>query len=92
MWSATSAASSRRFPTPEEATAYPHTAQDLATVQSNRAKHFIGDPASVKAQIRELVAATGADEIMVTTMIHDPSARLRSYELLAHAFDATKAA
>jgi luciferase family oxidoreductase group 1 len=80
------------LPAPEEATAYPYTAQDRATVHSNRAKHFIGGPASVEAQIREIVAATGADEIMVTTMIHDPAARLRSYELLARAFDATRAA
>jgi alkanesulfonate monooxygenase SsuD/methylene tetrahydromethanopterin reductase-like flavin-dependent oxidoreductase (luciferase family) len=39
----------------------------------------------VAAQIRDLIASTGADEIMVTTMIHDHAARLRSYELLAHA-------
>jgi luciferase family oxidoreductase group 1 len=73
------------LPTPEDATAYPYTAQDLATVQSNRAKHFIGSPARVAAQIRDLIASTGADEIMVTTMVHDHAARLRSYELLAHA-------
>jgi luciferase family oxidoreductase group 1 len=80
------------LPTPEEATAYPYSIQDLATVQGNRAKHFIGSPARVSAQIRDLVASTGADEIMVTTMVHDPAARLHSYELLARAFDATKAA
>ena len=77
------------LPTPEDATKYPYTAQDLATVQSNRAKHFIGSPARVAAQIQDLIEATGADEIMVTTMVHDHAARLRSYELLAGAFDAT---
>ena len=77
------------LPTPEDASAYPYTAQDLATVQSNRAKHFIGSPARVLAQIRDLIESTGADEIMVTTMVHDHAARLRSYELLVGAFDAS---
>jgi luciferase family oxidoreductase group 1 len=80
------------LPTPEDATVYPYTAQDLATVQSNRAKHFIGSPARVVQQIRDLIESTGADEIMVTTMVHDHAARLRSYELLTHAFDATSPA
>jgi luciferase family oxidoreductase group 1 len=80
------------LPTPEEASSYPYTPQDLATVQSNRSKHFIGSPETVKAQIRDLIASTGADEIMVTTMLHDPAARLRSYELLAKVFEMTKAA
>jgi hypothetical protein len=33
-----------------------------------------------------MIAATKADEIMVTTMIYDHNARRRSYELLAEAF------
>ena len=77
------------LPTPEEATTYPYTAQDLATVQGNRAKHCIGSPGRVVAQIRDLIESTGADEIMVTTMVHDHAARLRSYEILAAAFDAS---
>jgi hypothetical protein len=34
-----------------------------------------------------LVAATNADELMITTMIYSHSARKRSYELLAQAFE-----
>jgi hypothetical protein len=33
-----------------------------------------------------MVEATGADEVMITTMIYDHAARRRSYELLAEAF------
>ena len=32
-----------------------------------------------------LVRETQADEIMMSTVVHDPEARLRSYELLAQA-------
>jgi hypothetical protein len=36
-----------------------------------------------------LLAATKADELMVTSMIFDHAARKRSYELLAQAFELT---
>jgi len=35
------------------------------------------------AQIDDLVRATSATEVIVTTMIHDHRERVRSYELLA---------
>jgi luciferase family oxidoreductase group 1 len=41
----------------------------------------IGSPASVERGLREFIARTGADELIVTAMIHDHGARLRSYEL-----------
>jgi hypothetical protein len=43
----------------------------------------------VKARLDELTEATKADEIMITTMIHDHAARKRSYALLAQAFSLT---
>src|SRR5262245_61176817 len=46
-----------------------------------------GARASVREQLAPLLAATKADELMVTTMIHDHAARRRSYELLAQAFE-----
>jgi alkanesulfonate monooxygenase SsuD/methylene tetrahydromethanopterin reductase-like flavin-dependent oxidoreductase (luciferase family) len=45
-----------------------------------------GAPETVKARLAPLIAATQADELMVTTMIFDHAARKRSYELLAQAF------
>jgi hypothetical protein len=39
-----------------------------------------------------LIAATRADEVMVTTMLYDHAARRRSYDLLAQAFGLPQAA
>ena len=71
------------LPSPEEATAYAYTPQERLVVEMNRHRHFIGTPDRVAATIRNLVADTGADEVMVTCNIHGHDARLRSYELLA---------
>src|SRR5262249_25575197 len=52
----------------------------------NRARLFVGATATVLARLREMIDATKADEVMVTTMIYDHAARRHSYELLAEAF------
>jgi alkanesulfonate monooxygenase SsuD/methylene tetrahydromethanopterin reductase-like flavin-dependent oxidoreductase (luciferase family) len=44
---------------------------------------FVGTPASVKPQLENFIARTGANEVMVATAIYDHAKRLRSYELLA---------
>jgi luciferase family oxidoreductase group 1 len=44
---------------------------------------FVGSPDTVRAGLAELVAETGADELIVAAGIFDQAARLRSYELLA---------
>jgi hypothetical protein len=36
--------------------------------------------------LAQLIAATKADEVMITTMIYEHAARRHSYELLAEAF------
>jgi luciferase family oxidoreductase group 1 len=43
----------------------------------------IGAPDTVRARLEELVARTGADELILTSQIHDHRARLRSYEIVA---------
>ena len=77
------------LPSVEEALAYPYTDLERAQLRAGRARHVLGDPATVRARLEELVAATGADEVMITAMIHDHTARLRSYELLAEVFALT---
>jgi luciferase family oxidoreductase group 1 len=75
------------IPTVEEARAYPYTEQERAAVTAYRqSTQIVGAPQTVRAQIDDLVAQTGADEVMVMTMTHSHAARLRSYELLAEAF------
>ena len=71
---------------PEEATAYDYTPVDRARIASNRQRMSIGSPATVKARLAPLIEATQAQELMVTTMIHDHAARKHSYELLAGIF------
>lgn len=47
---------------------------------------FVGSPDTVERGLRAFIERTGADEIIVASMIHDHDARLRSYELLASRF------
>ena len=70
------------FPTPEEALAYPYTDVDRATAASYKALQVIGTSDQVREQIERRAHETEANEVMITTMIHDHGARLRSYELL----------
>ena len=44
---------------------------------------LIGDPQTVRRGIRELIAATQADELMITTSTFDPADRRRSFDLVA---------
>lgn len=76
-------------PTPEEAAAYDYAADERAVVRENRARHFVGATEDVVAELDALVAATGADELMITTMVHSHAARARSFELLSEAWGAT---
>ena len=45
----------------------------------------VGSPATVRAQIQALIARYQPDEILLTGMIHDHSARLRSFQIAAEA-------
>lgn len=45
-----------------------------------------GPPSEVRERVESVAGEAGADEVMVMTIVHDPAARLRSYELLADAF------
>jgi alkanesulfonate monooxygenase SsuD/methylene tetrahydromethanopterin reductase-like flavin-dependent oxidoreductase (luciferase family) len=71
------------LPSPEEAIAYQYSPQERVIVDANRQRHFIGTPFKVASTIRHLVDDTGADEIMVTSMMYGRDARFQAYELLA---------
>jgi alkanesulfonate monooxygenase SsuD/methylene tetrahydromethanopterin reductase-like flavin-dependent oxidoreductase (luciferase family) len=45
----------------------------------------IGNRATVREAVNQFIERTGADELMVTSQIYDPEARLRSYTLLNEA-------
>lgn len=76
-----------RFPSIEEATAYPYTEEEREVIRVSRQRTFIGSPDTVRARVSDLAERSGVDEIMVTTMTHEHADRRRSYELLAQAFD-----
>ena len=70
---------------PEEAAAYDYAPVDKARIAQNRARVAVGSSATVTAKLTLHLEATEAQELMVTTMIYDHTARRRSYELLAQA-------
>ena len=78
-----------RYPTVEEAEAYPYTAHEQAVVEYNRRRTVAGTPEQVRARLLALAADYAVDELIIVTITHDPKARLRSYELLAQAFELT---
>ncbi|WOX14279.1 LLM class flavin-dependent oxidoreductase [Streptomyces sp. N50] len=71
------------FPTPEEARAHVWTDEDRELVQDRVDTQFVGSPGRVADQLEQLQEATGADELLITTITHDHTDRVRSYELLA---------
>ena len=76
---------------PEVALAYDYSPVDRERIRQNRIRLAVGTPAMVKERLDALVAATQADEVMITTMLHDHDARKRSYTLLAEAFSLSPA-
>jgi alkanesulfonate monooxygenase SsuD/methylene tetrahydromethanopterin reductase-like flavin-dependent oxidoreductase (luciferase family) len=49
----------------------------------------VGTPDKVRDQITIMADELRVDEVMVVTIVHDHQARMRSYELLAEAFELT---
>ena len=56
---------------------------EKAHVQRMLSCSFAGSPATLRGQLKDFIAKTGVDELMVATAVHDHAARLKSYELLA---------
>jgi luciferase family oxidoreductase group 1 len=75
-----------KLPSVAEAKAYPYTAEELVAVREGRQRLTVGSPATVRERLTTLAAQGAADEIMVTTIVHDHQDRRRSYELIAEAF------
>ncbi|KQW81772.1 LLM class flavin-dependent oxidoreductase [Brevundimonas sp. Root1279] len=60
-------------------------ARQLAAVESRLTYAAIGGEATVRAKLKEFIALTGVDEVMVTGMIFDLEPRLHSLEITARA-------
>jgi alkanesulfonate monooxygenase SsuD/methylene tetrahydromethanopterin reductase-like flavin-dependent oxidoreductase (luciferase family) len=57
----------------------------MAGVQAALSCSAIGAPQTVKAQLRAILTRYQPDELIISGMIHDPTARLRSFEIAAKA-------
>lgn len=73
------------FPDPARARALTRgwSAADRALVADRVDTQFVGSPATVADQLERLRDATGADELLITTITHAHADRVRSYRLLA---------
>jgi alkanesulfonate monooxygenase SsuD/methylene tetrahydromethanopterin reductase-like flavin-dependent oxidoreductase (luciferase family) len=61
---------------------------DLEQANQLPSSRIVGEVSTVVRELEELVARTGAAEVMVTSVAYDLSARLRSIELLAEHWSA----
>lgn len=75
------------FPTPAEAARFEWTDESRAMVADRVDTQFVGTPETVVRQLKALQDATEADELLITTVTHEHTDRVRSYELLAKAWE-----
>ena len=68
--------------TPEQAAAHP----DMPAARAMPSNRVVGAPDTAVTSLDDLVAATGADELMVNNVAYGLDARMRSLELLATAW------
>ena len=76
-----------QVPTPEEAAEYVFTPMEREIVRGWTAPLIRGEPDHVRTELEALAQRTGADELMITTIVHGTTDRLRSYELLAQVWN-----
>jgi len=76
---------------PPKANFYENARPEIqALIQHATACSAIGDADSVAEDIRQFIAVTQADELIITSNIYDHTARLRSYEILAKVYQRLK--
>jgi luciferase family oxidoreductase group 1 len=71
----------------DEASAYTYSADERLLLSAARRMRYAGSPQTVRRSLKSLVGQTGADEVMITTMVYDQADRVRSYVLLAEEFE-----
>jgi luciferase family oxidoreductase group 1 len=77
----------RPVATPEEAAVELLNYGPLQPDATEFPRYFVGTPDRVKAALLDMAAKLHIHEFVVNTITHDHAARLRSYSLLAAAFD-----
>ncbi|GAA1565448.1 LLM class flavin-dependent oxidoreductase [Kribbella sancticallisti] len=74
------------LPSPEEAAAYPWSDAERAAVEEWANLTSVGTPDQVATDLSHRATSAGADELIITTNIHNPAERRQSYALLAKAW------
>lgn len=78
----------RPIPTPEEAIAeMGGDPRPPASESGEWPRYVVGTPDEVRDRLIDMASVLHVDEVMVVTVVHDHRARMRSYELLAEAFN-----
>jgi luciferase family oxidoreductase group 1 len=79
---------SRPVPTPEEAIRELAAISDReAPVSTEFPRYFVGAPEELRDKLINMASQLHLEELMIVTIVHDHRARIRSYELLAQAFE-----
>lgn len=81
-----------RPPSPAEAREVRFSPMEEAVATQIRATQIIGTPDGVAARVADLAARTRASEVIVASHAVDHAGRLRSFELLKHAWETTASA
>ena len=75
------------YPTAAETAAYQFSPAERTRLPHHQGRVVSGTPAQVRARLTELAAAYEVEELLITGITADFQDRLRSYELLAEAFE-----
>jgi luciferase family oxidoreductase group 1 len=73
-------------PTPEEAAAHPWTHEERVLAARRRKFISVGTAEQVRDDLERRRREADADELVITTQVHDPAERRLSYELVAKAY------
>jgi luciferase family oxidoreductase group 1 len=74
------------YPTLEEAQAYQFTAAERQMIAAMPMRSFVGDAEEIHRQVSALADESGADEVMMTTFLPDPTDRRRMVAEMARVF------
>ena len=79
-----------RLPPPDEGFESRLNRHERAMLDEQGACSAVGSPATVLGQMERFVERTGVDELMITSMIFDHHARVRSFELTMEVWSSRK--
>ena len=86
-WRLMGRAGASGIPSVDDALAFEYTEPELEFIEDTKKRSIYGTPEEVRDKLLALGEEHGVDDFVVVTITYDFASRLRSYELLAEAFD-----